>query len=120
MALFIWLNTWVKSTDNCNGLYFGVYVALLVANSVSSLLQSYFEYNSDFFVNLHRAMVLNLLTAPMSYFETTSVSKTINKLSSDLKKVDDEVIPQFRNTIYFIGSSTSFVANSIYAYISKG
>lgn len=64
-------------------------------------------------------MVLNLLIAPMSYFETTSVSKTMNKLSSDLKKVDGEVIPQFRSTIYFIGLTTSFVANSIYVYIRK-
>jgi ABC-type multidrug transport system fused ATPase/permease subunit len=64
-------------------------------------------------------MALNLLIAPMSYFETTSVSKTMNKLSSDLKKVDGEVIPQFRSTIYFIGLTTSFVANSIYVYIRK-
>jgi ABC-type multidrug transport system fused ATPase/permease subunit len=93
--LFIWLNTWMKAKDSTSSFYFGVYVALLVANSVSTLLQSYFEYNSDYFVNLHRAMVLKLLTAPMSYFETTSVSKTMNKLSTDLKKVDSEVIPQF-------------------------
>ncbi len=55
----------------------------------------------------------------MAYFETTSASKTMNKLSSDLKKVDGELITQFRSTIYFICVTISFIANSIYVYIRK-
>ena len=44
----------------------------------------------------------------------------MNKLSSDLKKIDGDVIPQFRNTIYFVSLSLSFIANSMYIYMKKG
>lgn len=65
-------------------------------------------------------MIRNLLAAPMTYFETTSISNSMNKLSHDLKKVDMEVITQFRNTVFFISLGGSFVGNSLITYINKG
>jgi hypothetical protein len=68
VVLFTWLNTWMKASDKSNFYYFCMFIAFLCANSITLFLHCFFEYNSSFFVKLHRAMVLNLLTAPMSYF----------------------------------------------------
>lgn len=43
----------------------------------------------------------------------------MNKLSHDLKKVDTEVITQFRNTVFFISLGSSFIGNSLITYIQK-
>ena len=119
MLLFIWLNNWMKAQNKYDGFYYGVYLAFVAANSISIGIHCFVEYNSKFFTRLHRAMVLNLLIAPMAYFETTSISNTMNKLSTDLKKIDAEVVPQFRNAVYFVSLGLSFVSNSIYIYIKK-
>lgn len=68
---------------------------------------------------MHKMMVSRLLVAPMSHFETTSIASTMNKLSSDLKKIDSEVVVQFRNLVYFISLSASFLLNSVMAYLRK-
>jgi ABC-type multidrug transport system fused ATPase/permease subunit len=43
----------------------------------------------------------------------------MNKLSSDLKKIDSEVVFQFRNAVYFISLTASFFLNSVMAYLRK-
>lgn len=64
-------------------------------------------------------MIRNLLAAPMTYFETTSISDSMNKLSHDIKKVDNETVTQFRNTVFYISLGTSFIANSVITYINR-
>ena len=64
-------------------------------------------------------MIRNLLAAPMTFFETTSISDSMNKLSHDIKKVDNETVSQFRNTVFYISLGTSFIVNSVIAYVNR-
>lgn len=43
----------------------------------------------------------------------------MNKLSNDLKKVDNQVVSNFRDTIFFISLGTSFITNSLISYVRK-
>lgn len=90
--IFFWLNHWMNSPDNTSIYYYNIYNLLLLAGMATIAAHCYTEYNSDFFDRMHRMMVSRLLVAPMSYFETTSIANTMNKLSSDLKKIDSEVV----------------------------
>jgi ABC-type multidrug transport system fused ATPase/permease subunit len=117
--LFFWLNQWMNAPDNTSLYYYEIYTLLLMAGLVTIGAHCWLEYNSDFFEEMHRMMISRLLVAPMSYFETTSIASTMNKLSSDLKKIDSEVVAQFRNAIYFISLATSFFLNSVMAYLKK-
>jgi ABC-type multidrug transport system fused ATPase/permease subunit len=117
--LFFWLNHWMNEPDNTSAYYYYVYLILLVAGLLTIAAHCFMEYNSEFFDQMHRMMVSRLLVAPMSYFETTSIANTMNKLSSDLKKIDSEVVAQFRNALFFISLAASFFVNSVMVYIRK-
>ena len=60
-----------------------------------------------------------MLVAPMFYFESSSSSKLINKLSGDLKKVDNEIIPKFRNIVSAITILLTFIYNILFAYLEN-
>lgn len=64
-------------------------------------------------------MIKKMLIAPMFYFERISSSKLINKLSGDLKKVDNEIIPRFRIIVSSITILLTFIYNILYAYLEK-
>ncbi len=117
--LFFWLNQWMNAPDNTSIFYYEIYTLLLLAGLATITAHCWLEYNSDYFEEMHRMMISRLLVAPMSYFETTSIANTMNKLSSDLKKIDSDVVAQFRNAIYFISLAISFFLNSVMAYLKK-
>lgn len=75
------------------------------------------EHSAELFEKLHEKMIKKMLVAPMFYFESTSSSKLINKLSGDLKKVDNEIIPKFRNTVSAITILMTFIYNILFAYL---
>ena len=64
-------------------------------------------------------MIKKILIAPMFYFESTSSSKLINKLSGDLKKIDNEIIPKFRIIVSSITILLTFIYNILFAYLEK-
>lgn len=64
-------------------------------------------------------MIKKILIAPMFYFESTSSSKLINKLSGDLKKIDNEIIPKFRIIVSAITILLTFIYNILFAYLEK-
>lgn len=117
--IFSWLNSWMNSPDNTRLYYYNIYVLLLVSGVFAIAAHCYMEFNSDFFNQMHKMMISRLLVAPMSYFETTSVANTMNKLSSDLKKIDSEVVTQFRTAVFFVCLGTSFFINSVMIYLRK-
>ncbi len=77
------------------------------------------EFNSDFFNEYHRAMIRHIFTAPMSYFESISISNSMNKLSNDLTRVDGLLIIYWRDTIFFFCIGATFLTNSLITYFRK-
>jgi hypothetical protein len=68
VLLFAWLNHWLSDKDNTNAYFYKIYLAILAASLISIGVHAFMEFNSDFFNELHRMMIRNLLTAPMTYF----------------------------------------------------
>jgi hypothetical protein len=68
LLLLSWLNYWMNSKDNTNSYYYQMYLTILGANLICMGTHAFVEYNSDFFNELHRTMIKNLISAPMSYF----------------------------------------------------
>lgn len=91
-----WLKHWsdenTKAGSNKHvGMYLGVYFALCIGSSLSSVL-----YTLTLWVGcainsariLHNRMLSSVISAPMSFFETTPLGRIINRFSNDIYKVD--------------------------------
>jgi hypothetical protein len=68
LLLVSWLNHWMNRKDNTNSYYYQMYLAILGACLACIGAHSFVEFNSNFFNELHRTMIKNLISAPMSYF----------------------------------------------------
>ncbi|OQR76944.1 multidrug resistance-associated protein 7-like, partial [Tropilaelaps mercedesae] len=73
--------------------FFLGYVSLAVATSAFTLIRAFvFAYASlRGAVKLHNALLLRVLSAPMTFFERTPFGQVLNRLSSDVYTVDDSL-----------------------------
>lgn len=91
-----WLKHWSEENSRTGsnehiGLYLGIYFALCIGSSLSSVL-----YTLTLWVGcaiysakrLHNRMLNSVINAPMSFFETTPLGRIINRFSNDIYKVD--------------------------------
>lgn len=91
-----WLKHWSEANNKTGsnehiGMYLGIYFALCIGSSLSSVL-----YTLTLWVGcaiyaakrLHDKMLSCVVAAPMSFFETTPLGRIINRFSNDIYKVD--------------------------------
>lgn len=91
-----WLKHWSEQNSKTGsnehiGLYLGIYFALCIGSSLSSVL-----YTLTLWVGcaiysakrLHDNMLDSVVKAPMSFFETTPLGRILNRFSNDIYKVD--------------------------------
>lgn len=91
-----WLKHWSEQNDKTGsndhiGLYLGIYFALCIGTSFSSLL-----YTLTLWVGcaifsakrMHNMMLTSVIRSPMSFFETTPIGRILNRFSNDVYKVD--------------------------------
>lgn len=91
-----WLKHWSehnsKTGSNENiGLYLGIYFALCIGSSLSSVLYTLVLWVGCAIYSakrLHNRMLTSVINAPMSFFETTPLGRIINRFSNDIYKVD--------------------------------
>ncbi|SCU90307.1 LANO_0D08284g1_1 [Lachancea nothofagi CBS 11611] len=94
-----WLKHWSednqKNGENDNiGYYVGIYIFISLAaacfnNAKNVILLLVCSLRAS--RKLHDAMAIAVLRSPMSFFETTPVGRIINRFSSDMNSVDDNV-----------------------------
>lgn len=98
----IWLKEWVESSDQKQGtnLFFwiGGFMALgILAALLSSLrrivCRTFCGLRASKF--LHDTMVISVIRSPMVFFETTPVGRIINRFSSDVNELDENLQTSF-------------------------
>ncbi|KFO27170.1 canalicular multispecific organic anion transporter 1 [Fukomys damarensis] len=100
----LWLSAWTRDSNTFNSTNYpasqrdmriGVYGSLGVAQAIfvviASLLSVYSCNHAS--KTLHGQLLINILHAPMSFFDTTPTGRIVNRFSGDISTVD-ESLPQ--------------------------
>ncbi|KAF9255406.1 ABC transporter [Marasmius fiardii PR-910] len=94
-----WLVYWQENRLHMTqGAYMGIYgvlgfsqaVAIFIMGSAFALM-TYFASQK-----LHRAAILRVMNAPLSFFETTPLGRIMNRFSKDIDTVDNNLTDSFR------------------------
>ena len=99
----IWLKKWGEENtkNNANlhiGYYLTVYAVLGVISSALSVVQNLIAY---VFINIRAARILHenmlhaVVRAPMAFFETNPLGRIVNRFSSDVYRVDQQLARVF-------------------------
>lgn len=91
-----WLKYWSEQNSRTGsnehvGMYLGVYFALCLGSSFSSVLYTLVLWVGCAIYSakrLHNKMLQSVINSPMSFFETTPLGRIINRFSNDIYKVD--------------------------------
>ncbi|XP_021961754.1 multidrug resistance-associated protein 1 isoform X2 [Folsomia candida] len=113
----LWLSEWsnqpvVNGTQDDVGLYLGVYGGFGFMQAVFIMLASVTMDLSTLrsSANLHFKMLVRILHAPMSFFDTTPVGRIVNRFAKDVD-VTDSLLPM--NVELWLNSSFSVLATLI-------
>ena len=105
----LYFGRWVATTQGDGGGAFCLYaattalfVALVALRAALSALGSWRASS-----RIHDAMLARLLGAPLAFFERTPSGRLLNRFSSDLASVDDELMDEL---YLFVDASASLVA----------
>ncbi|XP_005352384.1 canalicular multispecific organic anion transporter 1 [Microtus ochrogaster] len=100
----LWLSAWTRDSQHLNGsnyptsqrdMRIGVFAALGMAQGIFVLVATLWSvfacnYSSK---TLHKQLLINILRAPMSFFDTTPTGRIVNRFAGDISTVDD-LLPQ--------------------------
>ncbi|KAJ2894451.1 hypothetical protein MKZ38_007530 [Zalerion maritima] len=101
----VWLKHWSEVNGDVGsnpqvGRYIGVYVALGIVSACLVMAQNVVLWLFCSIVasrNLHDQMTIAIFKAPMSFFETTPAGRILNRFSSDIYRLDENLPRQFNS-----------------------
>lgn len=123
-----WLSDWTTkyastrgnvSTDDTN-YYLSIYLAWGVGASICLLVRSFYTAvgRTNASQVLHERLFDRIIRAPMRFFDTTPVGRTLNRFSSDMNAIDTALAPALSQ---FIGTASQVFGSIIaIAYTTKG
>lgn len=107
----VWLKHWSEVNTEYDGnphiaFYLGIYLCLGLGASFVTVIQTFIMWMCcivESAKKLHHDMLISVVRAPMSFFETTPLGRIINRFSNDINKVDQVLgrtfVQFFSNTI---------------------
>ncbi|KAG0238515.1 Multidrug resistance-associated protein 1 [Actinomortierella wolfii] len=92
----LWLKRWTNQEDSgmTIGMYLGIYAVLIVIYMLANVLVTYVVMVVACLRAsrlLHDSLLHRVLTLPMSFFDTTPLGRVVNRFSSDVFALDDQV-----------------------------
>ncbi|KAF9268335.1 hypothetical protein L218DRAFT_954696 [Marasmius fiardii PR-910] len=87
-----WLVFWQENHFNmAQGVYMGIYAALGATTAIAFFIMGSTFALLTYFASqkLHRAAILRVMNAPMSFFETTPLGRIMNRFSKDIDTIDN-------------------------------
>ncbi|KAK9451594.1 P-loop containing nucleoside triphosphate hydrolase protein [Limtongia smithiae] len=106
----LWLSFWTNdSFDLSKGAYIGIFVMLgvVAATCFFSLGFATTWVGSAASVKMNIVAVEKVLTAPMSFFDTSPLGRIINRFSNDVEAMDNSLVDAFRQ---FLISATGIIS----------
>ncbi|RFN54506.1 putative multidrug resistance protein [Fusarium flagelliforme] len=103
----LWLKQWADANDDANTdvdtkKYLGIYVAFGLGSAGLVIIQSSILWlwcSIEASRKIHESMIMAILRAPMTFFETTPAGQILNRFSSDIYRIDQSLPRQF-NTLF--------------------
>lgn len=103
----LWIKHWSDLNDEHHGnyqagKYLGIYIAFGAASAVLAGIEGYMcmvVCGITAASKLHDRMAVAIFRAPMSFFETTPAGQILNRFSSDVQKIDSQLVRSFTGTL---------------------
>ena len=94
----------------CSGCYLGIYAIFGASQACFVLLSTFAIAIASFFASktLHNKMLNNILSTPMSFFDTTPLGRILNRFSKDVNIIDETLprsVRMFLNTLLIVLST---------------
>lgn len=125
LATSMWLVEWTRGAASAHpkpvGFYIGIYVALSIAQVVLTFGGNYAGFAGSVVAsrNLHADFVRGLMSAPISFFDTTPLGRITNRMSKDMGSIDNTIMTVVQmvaravlglvGTLIIIGINTTYV-----------
>ncbi|KAF8920944.1 Multidrug resistance-associated protein 1, partial [Haplosporangium bisporale] len=107
IGISLWLQRWAsrEGTDRQDsiGAFLGVYAALVILYAgldITVNLIIFIQAGYRASTLMHNNLLQRVLRLPMSFFDTTPVGRIMNRFSSDVDNVDEQ-LPTFLSDFYF-------------------
>jgi ABC-type multidrug transport system fused ATPase/permease subunit len=94
-----------SSTDNVDVKYYlGVYFVIGVVALIMTSLRSYIMFTGSLKASnrIHNQLLTRILRAKVRFYDTTPLGRIVNRFSSDLATIDQEIAPSLSFLIYSI------------------
>ncbi|KAG0052208.1 Multidrug resistance-associated protein 1 [Gryganskiella cystojenkinii] len=111
IGINVWLQHWSNRQDTAQqgsvGEFLGVFAAL-----VASYMSLDISVNLIIFIGagvhssnfMHSNLLTNVLRLPMSFFDTTPVGRIVNRFSTDMDNLDEQMPTNMTNIYYFLST----------------
>ncbi|XP_052813608.1 multidrug resistance-associated protein 1-like isoform X2 [Mya arenaria] len=128
----VWLSNWTSDPDlqdvehyppdsearrELNDYYLSIYGELGIAQGIAvfsyAIIQAFRAVRAS--KHLHRNMLMSVLRAPMSFFDTTPVGRIVNRFSQDVESVDMSLPEHLVDVIYSVFSACSIFIIILYS-----
>nr|XP_023014084.1 probable multidrug resistance-associated protein lethal(2)03659 [Leptinotarsa decemlineata] len=80
---------------------FKIWTSIIFISIVLGLIKTYaiFSFFKTASINIHRAMIKNIMEAVMAFFDTHMIGNILNRFSQDLTNVDEYLVFMFMETL---------------------
>lgn len=101
----VWLKFWVDNDGQDAAYYLSIYMVIAVLSTVANAIALYLvtaKFGINASIVIHNEMTRSLLRSPMSFFETTSLGRILNRFTSDIANtIDIEALWTIFNFLFF-------------------
>lgn len=108
MGVDVWLTYWSEQVVaneqeafDRRGFYWGIYAALGLSLGLFTIVRSFgfAFFSAKASRTLHKDMFVNIIRAPMQFFDTTPIGRILNRFSKDTDAVDILLPPVMENEL---------------------
>ncbi|WAR09783.1 MRP1-like protein [Mya arenaria] len=122
----VWLSNWTSDPDlqdvehyppdsearrELNDYYLSIYGELGIAQGIAvfsyAIIQAFRAVRAS--KHLHRNMLMSVLRAPMSFFDTTPVGRIVNRFSQDVDAIDETLPEMFVEVLFSVFNVASVI-----------
>ena len=88
-----WLSYWSEHGEGSQGKFLAIYALINSANVISMFLRQVMLYLSSIRASrvLFEKLLVSIMRAPMSFYDTTPIGRILNRFSKDMYTVDSQI-----------------------------
>ena len=101
-AINLWIRNWFKDSDPRQLKFVLIYTLMIFFQAFFPIMMTQLLKSTSIYLALFQDMMISLLYAPLSFFETTPSARVVNRLAKDLPMSDKVLAHQFAKCVLYL------------------